>query len=139
MLKLLDTYKSYIIVALVALLVAVAGFAYVEVSYLEGKVSDLTKDNATLRARNETLASANKTMATDIGIQNAAIAALRGAQEKGSISAERALAEAVAERDKWRDRYVVLFKTAPATRGDFSDIAKLVDGYYKARGEESKK
>lgn len=139
MLKLLDSFKVYIFFALLCV-IAVGGLAsYLSITHLSDKLDDANETIVSLRAENTALTTANTAMAADIDTQNAAVKGLKTAQEEASKTAAAELKKVINERDKWRDRYAVLFGGQSTSDTLCEDIVKLVTGYYELRKEEAGK
>lgn len=139
MFDLLDKFKVYVFAFLVMTIVVITLASIAEVSYLKGRITKLEDANVTLRTRNVTLEGANALMAKDVDTQNKALAALKKAQEDRTAAAEKALSEVTAERNKWRDRYAVLFGVVPDNKDVCVNVASLLEGYFTIRKEETAK
>lgn len=139
MAALFDTYKVYIIAFLICALGVVGFTAYITVSHLQGQLDEANGRIVKLNTANAMLTTANQQMATDIATQNQAIDDLKKAEAQRSSSAEQALAAVIEERNKWRDRYAVLFGTEPVSTDTCANMTSLVNRYYAIRVEEAQK
>ena len=139
MFDLVNTYKVYIFAFLVCALLVVTGVAAWQINHLNGVIDDKNDEITSLTASNALLAGANKTMAADIDTQNKAVSTLRSEAEKSSKEAAQALDEVRTERNKWRDRYAVLFGTPEKAGDTCGSLTQLIEGYYSLRKEEQAK
>lgn len=140
MLGFIDTFKLYIIGALLAALAVGTLYHTMRVSSLEGRITTLESDNGKLRVVNATLTAANEQAAKDIDTQNKAVAALRTEAERQSKAAAAAMQEVAKERDKWKWRYAQLFSAPqPSGEDECQAIAGLLNQYHITRIEEAKR
>lgn len=139
MFKLFEMYKSYVVVFLVCALAVTILSAMAEVSWLRHQLKESEATVTRLKTENGLLTAANSQMAVDLAAQNKAVKALKEAEGIRSVAAEREIQKVIAERDKWRDRYVVLFSMTPAIADEPEALAALINQYYLLRAEEKKR
>lgn len=133
---LINTYKVYIIAFLLCALGVVSLAAYLEVTYLQRQLTEANEKITKLETANKLLTAANQQMSKDIETQNNAVDAMKKAEDRRTADAEKALAEVVTERNKWRDRYAVLFGTSPVGADTCQSMTALITRYYGIRMEE---
>lgn len=84
MLKLLDSFKVYILFALLCVIAVGGPASYLSITHLSDKLDDANETIVSLLAENTTLTTAITAMAADIDTQNAAVKGLKTAQEEAS-------------------------------------------------------